>query len=99
MAVAEVVGTQMGRLAGQVALVTGAAKGLGAAISASLKAQGASLALCGRDESALEHHALMIDAKGTGKKSLAIACDVLDEHSVGQMVAATVEQFGGLDIL
>ncbi len=99
MAVADVVEAQTGRLAGKIALVTGAAKGLGAAISASLRDQGASLALCGRDEAALEQHAAMIDANATGQKSLAIACDVLDEQSVRQMVAATLEQFGGLDIL
>jgi NAD(P)-dependent dehydrogenase (short-subunit alcohol dehydrogenase family) len=99
MAIPDVVGTRAGRLAGKVALVTGAAKGLGAAITASLRDQGASLTLCGRDRAALENHAMMLDANGTGPKSLAIACDVLDEASVQQMVAATVEQFGGLDIL
>jgi 3-oxoacyl-[acyl-carrier protein] reductase len=99
MAIAEAVGAQTGRLAGKVALVTGAAKGLGAAISASLRDQGASLTLCGRDGAALEQHAAMIDASATGQKSLPIACDVLDEQSVQQLVAATVEQFGGLDIL
>jgi 3-oxoacyl-[acyl-carrier protein] reductase len=99
MAIPEVVGTQTGRLAGKVALVTGAAKGLGAAITASLREQGATLTLCGRDGAALESHARMIDANGAGPKTLTVACDVLDERSVREMVAATVEQFGGLDIL
>jgi NAD(P)-dependent dehydrogenase (short-subunit alcohol dehydrogenase family) len=99
MAIADVAASRAGRLAGKVALVTGGAKGLGAAITASLRGQGASLALCGRDVGALENHAMTIDANGTGPKSLAIACDVLDEESVQQMVAATVEHFGGLDIL
>lgn len=99
MAIPEIVNMQPGRLAGKVALVTGAAKGLGAAITASLREQGASLTLCGRDGAALESHAKTIDANATGSKSLAIACDVLDERSVFEMVAATVERFGGLDIL
>jgi len=99
MAIPEVVGMQTGRLAGKVALVTGAAKGLGAAITASLREQGASLTLCGRDGAALASHAKLIDANAAGLKSLAVACDVLDECSVLEMVAATVERFGGLDIL
>jgi NAD(P)-dependent dehydrogenase (short-subunit alcohol dehydrogenase family) len=99
MAIADIASTQTGRLTGKIALVTGAGKGLGATIAASLRGQGASLTLCGRDEAALEHHAVMIDANATGQKSLTIVCDVLDEQSVRQMVAATVEQFGRLDIL
>jgi 3-oxoacyl-[acyl-carrier protein] reductase len=99
MAIPEVVGMQTGRLAGKVALVTGAAKGLGAAITMSLREQGASLTLCGRDSAALEDHARKIDARAGRADSLAVACDVLDEGSVLEMIAATVERFGGVDIL
>jgi 3-oxoacyl-[acyl-carrier protein] reductase len=99
MAIPEVAGTQTGRLAGKVAVVTGAAKGLGAAITSSLRDQGASLTLCGRDAAALEEHARAIDRPGNGLASLPYACDVLDEGSVRQMVAATADRFGGIDIL
>jgi NAD(P)-dependent dehydrogenase (short-subunit alcohol dehydrogenase family) len=99
MAIPEVVGMRTGRLAGKVALVTGAAKGIGAAITTSLREQGASLTLCGRDAEALEGHARKIDAHADGPGSLVMACDVLDEASVLRMIAVTVEQFGGLDIL
>jgi NAD(P)-dependent dehydrogenase (short-subunit alcohol dehydrogenase family) len=99
MTTSEAVAQDTGRLAGKVALVTGAAKGLGAAITASLRQQGASLTLCGRDAEALANHARVIDADVDGPASLPVACNVLDEDSVLRMVAATVERFGGVDIL
>lgn len=99
MAIPEAVGIEVGRLVGKVALVTGAAKGLGAAISHSLREQGALLTLCGRDEEALQNHSNKIDATASGPASLVIPCDVQDEVSVRAMVAATVEQFGTVDIL
>ena len=86
-------------LRGKVAIVTGAAKGIGAAITRTLSAQGAALTLVGRDHQALESHRALLQADGNGSRSLAIACDVLDEEGVHAMVAATVERFGGVDIL
>jgi NAD(P)-dependent dehydrogenase (short-subunit alcohol dehydrogenase family) len=88
-----------GRLAGKVGIVTGAAKGLGGAITRSLAAQGADLALCGRDLDALKDHAADIDAGKDGNPSLVMECNVLSEESVAHMVAATVERFGGIDFL
>jgi NAD(P)-dependent dehydrogenase (short-subunit alcohol dehydrogenase family) len=85
----------VGSLTGKVAIVTGAAKGLGAAITRSLAAQGAQLAMCGRDLDALERHAKEIGDADT----LAIGCSVLDEESVQSLVAQTVDRFGGVDIL
>jgi 3-oxoacyl-[acyl-carrier protein] reductase len=86
-------------LAGKVAIVTGAAKGLGAAISASLVEQGACLALSGRDVQALEAHETKLRALYSGCESLVTPCDVLDQDSVRRMVERTVEYFGGIDIL
>jgi 3-oxoacyl-[acyl-carrier protein] reductase len=86
-------------LAGKVAIVTGAAKGLGAAISASLVEQGACLALSGRDVQALEAHERKLRALYSGCESLVAPCDVLDQDSVRRMVERTVEYFGGIDIL
>lgn len=86
---------ESGSLAGKVAIVTGAAKGLGAAITRSLASQGAQLALCGRDLDALEQHAKELN----GAETLAIGCSVLDEESVQKLVSQTVERFGGVDIL
>jgi NAD(P)-dependent dehydrogenase (short-subunit alcohol dehydrogenase family) len=100
MAISQTVGTETGRLAGKVALVTGGGKGLGASITQYLRSQGAALTLCGRDMAALESHAQEIDGGATGgPDSLTMSCDVLDEHSVRHMVDATVQRFGGIDIL
>jgi 3-oxoacyl-[acyl-carrier protein] reductase len=82
-------------LAGKVAIITGAAKGLGAAISHSLAAQGATLTLCGRDEAALKELAGELD----GSQTLPMSCNVLDEAAVSELVRETVERFGGIDIL
>jgi NAD(P)-dependent dehydrogenase (short-subunit alcohol dehydrogenase family) len=84
-----------GSLAGKVAIVTGAAKGLGAAISRSLGSQGAKLALCGRDSEALNRHMASLD----GAKTFAVSCSVLDEEAVQRLVAEVLERFGGVDIL
>jgi 3-oxoacyl-[acyl-carrier protein] reductase len=82
-------------LAGKVAIITGAAKGLGAAISRSLASQGATMTMCGREEAALKELADELD----GAETLPMRCDVLDEAAVAELVQATVERFGGVDIL
>lgn len=87
--------TQSSSLAGKVAIVTGAAKGLGVAITRSLANQGAHLTLVGRDVDALTSHA----AELNGTDPLIAGLSVLDEEAVQQMVADTVERFGGVDIL
>jgi 3-oxoacyl-[acyl-carrier protein] reductase len=86
-------------LLGQVAIVTGAAKGLGAAITENFASQGAHLVLVGRDEPALRAHGAKLDAAYGDRESLVAACDVLDEHRVQAMVDGTVDRFGRLDIL
>jgi NAD(P)-dependent dehydrogenase (short-subunit alcohol dehydrogenase family) len=86
-------------LLGQVAIVTGAAKGLGRAISELFATQGANLTLVGRDREALQAHAARLDAANGGRQSLAVPCDVVDERAVLDMVEATVAGFGQVDIL
>jgi NAD(P)-dependent dehydrogenase (short-subunit alcohol dehydrogenase family) len=86
-------------LAGQVALVTGAAKGLGGAISEVLAEDGAHVVLMGRDEGALSAHAAEVDAKHPARRSLVLTCDVTDDQSVDRAVAEAVGSFGGLDIV
>jgi 3-oxoacyl-[acyl-carrier protein] reductase len=86
-------------LLGQVAIVTGAAKGLGSAITETFASQGAHLVLVGRDEAALRAHGAKLDAAYGDRESLVAACDVLDEQGVQAMVEDTVERFGRLDIL
>ena len=86
-------------LLGQVAIVTGAAKGLGASITELLAEQGANLTLVGRDHEALKAHAAKLDAASGGRESLVIPGSVLDEQAVLEMVQATVARFGRVDIL
>ena len=86
-------------LLGQVAIVTGAAKGLGASITELLAEQGANLTLVGRDHEALKAHAAKLDAASGGRESLVVPGSVLDEQAVLEMVQATVARFGRVDIL
>ena len=86
-------------LAGRVALVTGAAKGLGGAITDVLAEDGAHVVLTGRDQAALSAHAAEVDAKHPSRRSLVLTCDVTDEASVDRAVAGAVGSFGGLDIV
>lgn len=86
-------------LTGRVAVVTGAAKGLGAAISDALARDGANVVLAGRDVGALQDHATRIDDRYPYRDSLTAGCDVVDEAQVNRLMEATVERFDGLDIL
>jgi len=80
---------------GKVALVTGAASGLGLATAKAFAASGASVALADWNEEAVRSTAETLSAEG--KKVIAIACDVADEAQVEAMVAETVATFGRLD--
>lgn len=86
-------------LAGQVAIVTGGAKGIGAAIAECLAEDGAHVALVARGEEALRAKAVALDEKFPGRESLAVPCDVTDEQQVRAMVDAVAGRFGGVDIL
>ena len=78
----------MGSLDGRVALITGASRGIGAAIARSFAAEGASLGLASRSgaDLGLEH-------------VVARPCDVRDPAALSTIAAATAERFGGIDIL
>jgi len=86
-------------LRNKVAVVTGAAKGLGGAITDALACDGAHLVLAGRDLEALETHAARLDDRYRERASLVASCDVTNEDDVRAMIGAAVEQFGGVDIL
>ena len=70
--------------------------GLGRAIATTLSAAGASLVLASRNGAQCDRVAASISADGT---AIGHACDVTDEQSVDDLVAATLERFGRLDIL
>ena len=84
-------------LSGQVALVTGAARGLGRAISLALADAGADVALGLRDAGTGDGLAKEIEAMG--RAALPLQMDVTRLEEVTQAVEATVEHFGRVDVL
>ena len=84
-------------LDGQVAVVTGAGRGIGAAIASKLCALGATSVLCGRTQSALDSTAQQIAENG-GKVEV-IPCDVTILHQLEYASARVNSTFGRLDIL
>src|SRR5437763_8423437 len=84
-------------LTGQVALITGAASGLGQAIATGLAAAGARVALADLDQQAVEQARQRIDP--SGQRSLALGVDVRQRASVEALLAGTLERFAQVDIL
>lgn len=84
-------------LSSQVAVVTGAGRGIGAAIARKLAELGATTVLCGRTRSHLESSAKTISSSG-GKAEIAV-CDVTDFHLVEQVATQVEDTFGRVDIL
>src|ERR1700694_92172 len=84
-------------LAGQVALVTGAGRGIGASIARKLASLGASVLLCGRTQSTLDTTAKAI--LGAGGKTEVIPCDVTVLHQLEYAATRVDSTFGRCDIL
>ena len=84
-------------LAGQVAVVTGAGRGIGAAIARKLASMEARVVLAGRTRPPLEATARMISE--SGGSSQVETCDVSDLHSVESLAKRVESNFGRLDIL
>lgn len=82
--------------AGKVALVTGAASGIGRASALALAAEGASVMVADLNAAGAAETVALIEAAGGTADS--VEADVTDETAVAAMVARTVERFGGLDI-
>jgi len=86
-----------GRLAGKVALVTGASRGIGRAIGRSFGGEGGAVALSARSASDLQDAVREVEA--AGGRAVAIAGDVSDPDQATRMVTETVAKLGRLDIL
>ena len=85
------------RIAGKIAIVSGAAAGIGRASALRLAEEGASVCLGDIDEAGAE--AAAAEIRGAGGEALALAHDVAEEADWRRVIDATVAQFGGLDIL
>lgn len=82
---------------GHVALVTGAARGIGASISAVLAAEGCRVVLCDRDLDAAQSTAA--ELRAAGHDAIALQADVSQRDSVRKMVDATIAHHGTVHIL
>lgn len=82
-------------LSGKVALVTGGARGIGFATARALAARGASVVIVDLNAEAVEAAAAQVH----DTRALGLPGDVTDRGAMQQAVAATVERFGGLDVV
>jgi short-subunit dehydrogenase len=91
----------MGELKGKVVLVTGGSRGLGYAIARELALSGARLALTARHTDELERARARLLASGSAAPAdvWVYPCDVSEEHTVREMVAAATAHFGIIDVL
>ena len=84
----------MGRLNGKLAFITGGNSGIGLATAKAYAAEGARVAISGRDPKTLEAAKNEI-----GRGTLALSCDVSDLHALDAAYSTIWDQFGALDIV
>ena len=87
----------MQKLAGKIALITGANRGIGRGIAEAFASEGAGLILMARDATLLDETAKSL--ANSGASVLAISADVTDEIQVQEVFRRGMERFGRLDIL
>tara|TARA_R110001592_G_scaffold363372_1_gene686087 strand:- start:206449 stop:207222 length:774 start_codon:yes stop_codon:yes gene_type:complete len=85
------------RLKNKVVIITGSGQGIGAATARLMAAEGAKVVLAARRMNLLEQ--VVAEIVATGGIAMAHSCDVSDEAAVKQLVAATVQAYGKLDIV
>jgi 7-alpha-hydroxysteroid dehydrogenase len=85
------------RLDGQVAIVTGAGRGIGAAIAEAYAEAGGHVVCAARSRDQIERTAAA--ARRHGARALAVPCDVLERAQLEQLVDATLKEFGRVDVL
>lgn len=84
-------------LHGEVAVVTGASRGLGLLLARELAGQGCPLVVCARDAAELERAA--DELRAAGAEVTTVACDVTDEATPQLLIETAVQRYGRLDIL
>ncbi|MAE16462.1 MAG: hypothetical protein CL911_03350 [Deltaproteobacteria bacterium] len=85
------------KLAGKIAIVTGAGRGIGRVTALALAQEGAHLVLAARTVSELE--VVAEEIRSVGREALAVATDVAKKVDVDAMVQQTLKRFGRVDIL
>ncbi|GAA4633041.1 SDR family oxidoreductase [Actinoallomurus vinaceus] len=86
-------------LDGKVAVITGAATGLGATIAVRLAAEGASVVVDHLPHQAEEAADVVARAEAAGGKAIAVAADIADTEQIALLYRIAAERFGGVDIL
>jgi NAD(P)-dependent dehydrogenase (short-subunit alcohol dehydrogenase family) len=81
------------KLKGRVAVITGPAKGMGAAVTLAFAREGCRLALIGRDVAAIEPVA--VEARALGAEAIVIACDITSGAACEAVMEKTRASFGG----
>jgi citronellol/citronellal dehydrogenase len=94
----------MATLAGKTLFITGASRGIGLAIARRAAADGANVAIAAKSTVANPKlpgtiHTAAAEVEAAGGRALALRCDIREEDQVYAAVAATVDAFGGIDIL
>jgi 3-oxoacyl-[acyl-carrier protein] reductase len=84
-------------LEGRRGIVTGPAKGMGAAITLALAREGADLALAGRDMEAVAP--VGKEVRALGRRAIEVRCDLTEPKDVERLVEETMKAFGGIDLL
>jgi NAD(P)-dependent dehydrogenase (short-subunit alcohol dehydrogenase family) len=87
-----------GRVAGKVALVTGAGTGIGRAVSVRLAEEGAEVVVTSRTQAHVDETCAQAEA-ACGRRPLGLSLDVADGEAIDRTVAEVVERFGRIDIL
>lgn len=82
---------------GKTCIVTGATSGIGLAVARELAAQGARLALVGRN--AQKGNAIRADLDAAGAEAMFVTADLADRRSPGEIVQAVIARFGRIDVL
>ena len=93
-----------GRLAGKVAVVTGATRGIGRGIALTLAREGADVVVAGRTVEDKSHmpgtiYSVADEVRSLGRRALPVQVDVSNEEQVKDMVKKTIDEFGKIDIL
>lgn len=88
--------SRLGPAAGRVAIVTGAGRSIGRATARAFGSAGFSVVAAGREQHALD--LVVREVRDEGGRAIAVVCDVADAKAVERLVAATLSEFGRIDV-